>query len=527
MNPTATRAAAAVPKLANPGGHPWWTLASVALGVFMVGLDGSVVVIANPKIAADLHASLSNLQWITNAYLLALATLLVLGGKLGDRFGRRLIFMVGVIGFAATSVGIGLIGSVSGVIALRALQGVFGALLMPNTLAILRAAFPANKLNAAIGIWGGASAVSVAAGPIIGGILVEHVNWESVFYVNAPIAVITVAFGLFAIRESRSENRVETFDLPGTATLAVSLFMVVYGLVKAQEWGWTTGKTLAFIIGGAVLLGVFVIIELRSRNPLLPMRLFTNRSLSIGSVVVLVNFFAMFGVLFFLTLFLQSVQGFSPIEAGVRVVPLSVSLMVAAPVGGLITERIGPRAPMVAGLFAAAAAMALLTRLEPGSSYSTVWPALVLLGLGIGFVMTSSSDAIIGNADVDDAGIAGGLQSTALQLGGVMGTAILGSVMSQKVGAVLIGKLAGAGVPIPVAEHLLPAKEYVAQGVAPAVPGMPDLVQRAIVAGCHEAFMTGLHSALWVGMGVLIVGALFASGVRRGENSGKSSVPVH
>ena len=187
-------------------GNPWWILAAVSFGVIMVGLDASVVAIANPRIAVDLNASLSDLQWITDAYLLALASLLIFGGKLGDMFGRRMVFLIGVVGFAVTSVGIGLIGTVGGVIAMRALQGVFGALLMPSTLAIVRNAFPPHKLNTAIGIWGAASGVSVAAGPILGGLLVEHLNWESVFYINVPIAVIAVVIGVAAIVESRGDE---------------------------------------------------------------------------------------------------------------------------------------------------------------------------------------------------------------------------------------------------------------------------------------------------------------------------------
>src|SRR5246127_5618801 len=242
-------------------GNPWWTLAAVSIGVIMVGLDASVVAIANPRIAADMHASLSDLQWITDAYLLALASLLIFGGKLGDRFGRREMFFIGVAGFALTSVGIGMIGTVAGVITLRALQGVFGALLMPNTLAIIRRAFPPEKLNAAVGIWGAASGVSIAAGPIVGGLLVEHVNWESVFFINAPIAAGALLIGALAIVESRSENS-HHLDVPGISALTGGLFLIVFGLIKAQNWGWLAGKTLGLIVAGLVAIAVFMMIEL-------------------------------------------------------------------------------------------------------------------------------------------------------------------------------------------------------------------------------------------------------------------------
>jgi EmrB/QacA subfamily drug resistance transporter len=504
----------------SPGiqGHPWWTLVAVSLGVIMVGLDASVVAIANPRIATDLHASLSDLQWITDAYMLALASLLIFGGKLGDRFGRRAMFFVGVIGFAVTSVGIGVVGTVAGVIALRTLQGVFGALLMPSTLAIIRATFPPHRLNTAVGIWGGASGVSVAAGPIVGGFLVEHVSWESVFYINAPIAAAALALGALAVVESRSTGE-HHLDLPGIATLSGGLFLVVFGLIKGQTWGWLAGGTLAVIAAGLAALAAFVLIELRADDPVLPMRLFVNRSLSIGTAVVVIDFFALFGAVFFISLYLQNVQGFSPVQTGIRTLPLSLALMVTAPLSGVITEKFGPRPAMVLGLTAVAAGLFSLAFLRADSGYPALWPAFALLGAGIGLVLTASSDAIIGNAPVDDAGVAGGLQSTGVQLGGVLGTTILGSVMSARVGSVLADQLTQAGTPDPVAAKLTAAKELVAQGVAPVRPGMPAPLAQAVTDGSHQAFMLGLQASMVVAAAASAVGAVLAVFVRRGTNS--------
>ncbi|ORV97886.1 MFS transporter [Mycobacterium kyorinense] len=497
-------------------GNPWWTLIAVSLGVIMVGLDASVVAIANPRIATDLHASLSDLQWITDAYMLALASLLIFGGKLGDRFGRRQMFFIGVVGFAATSVGIGLIGTVGGVIALRTLQGVFGALLMPSTLAIVRAAFPPEKLNAAVGIWGAASGVSIAAGPIVGGLLVEHVSWESVFYINAPIAAAALLIGARAIVETRSAGE-HHLDIPGIATLSGGLFLIVFGLIKAQNWGWLAGRTLGVLLAGLAALAVFVLIELRAAEPLLPMRLFANRSLSIGTAVVVIDFFALFGAVFFLSLYLQNVQGYSPVETGVRTLPLSLTLMVTAPLSGWLTEKFGPRPAMVVGLGAVAGGLFSLAFLRADSGYDALWPAFVLLGAGIGLVLTASSDAIVGNASVDDAGLAGGLQSTAVQLGGVLGTTILGSVVSSRVGSVLVEQLTAAGTPAPIAAKLTAAKELVAQGVTPTVPGMPAPLAHAVAQGSHGAFMVGLHASMVVAAVAAAVGAVLALYVRRGE----------
>jgi EmrB/QacA subfamily drug resistance transporter len=495
-------------------GHPWWTLAAACVGVVMVGLDASVVAIANPRIAADLHASLPDLQWITDAYMLALASLLIFGGNLGDRYGRRLMFFVGVTGFAATSVGIGLIGTVGGVITMRALQGVFGALLMPSTLAIVRAAFPREKLNTAVGIWAGASGVSIAAGPIVGGLLVEHVNWQSVFYINAPIGVAALVLGGLAVVESRSAGS-RRLDVPGIATLSGGLFLLVFGLIKAQNWGWLAGRTLMFLLLGLAVIAVFVLIELRSSEPLLPIRLFANRTLAVGTAVVIVNFFALFGAVFFMSLYLQNVHGFSPVTTGVRTLPLSVALMVTAPISGLLTNKFGPRPAMVTGLAAVAAGLTMLAVLHADSGYQALWPPFVLLGAGIGLVITASLDAIVGNAEVDDAGVAGGLQSTALQLGGVLGTTILGSVVSSRVGAVLVDRLTSAGTPPSLAAKLAEAKQLVAQGVAPTTPGMPAPLARAITQGSQDAFMAGLHTSMVVAAAAAAAGALLALLVRR------------
>ena len=503
-------------------GHPWWTLASVAFGLIMVGLDGTVVAIANPVIGRELHTSLAQLQWVTNAYLLVLAVGLIFGGKLGDRFGRRAMFLTGVVGFALSSLAVGLlggdiVGSIGAVIAFRALQGAFGALLMPNTLAILRATFPPEKLNMAVGIWGGSSAISVALGPIVGGLLVQHVSWESVFYLNLPVAAVALLVGVPVLLESRDE-RPERFDFPGVALLAAGLFLIVFGFIKAETWGWGNARTVGFLAGGVVLLAVFALVEARARMPLVPMRLFANRSLSISTLVVLVGFLSLFGVLFFLTLYLENVHGYSAVQAGVRMLPLSATMMLAAPLGGVLTEKLGPRLTMAAGLAAIGAGLLWMTGVHAESGYSTLWPPFVCIGVGIGLMITSSSEAIVGNAPVNDAGVAGGIQSTATQLGGVMGTAILGSVLTTQVGASLVGKLVGAGAPATVAHELKAAgaAELVGQGLAPTLTHVPAKLQAAVTTGSHLAFMSGLHTALVVSAIIAFVSAVLALGVRRG-----------
>ncbi|GGM21725.1 MFS transporter [Streptomyces fumigatiscleroticus] len=497
--------------------NPWLTLIAVAFGLFMVGLDGSVVSIANPEIGRDLNATTADLQWVTNAYLLALAAALILGGKLGDRFGRRTFYLIGVAGFTAASVAIGLSGSIEGVIAFRAVQGFFGALLMPNTLGMLRAVFPPQKFGMAVGIWAMVSSVSTALGPIVGGLLVEHVNWESVFYINAPIGIIALVFSLIVLPETKNAAAAqEKFDIPGIVVLALGLLAVVFGVVKGETWGWTSGGTLGAIAAGVVLLLLFGWYETRVAHPLLPMRLFRNPTLSIGTVITALNFFVLLGVIFFVMLYLQNVRGFTPVQAGVRTLPLSLASVVASPLGAALTQKFGPRLTMPLGMALQAAACFVMLGWSADSSYALMWPPFIALGLGVGMVMSSSSDAIVGNAPVRDGGVAGGLQATALQVGGALGTSVLVSLISSRVGSTLTGELTSAGVPAAAAEGLREAKDAVSMGVAPVSGQTPDQLKAAIVEGSHQAFMNGVHTAALVSGVLAVIGALLAvAGVRR------------
>ncbi|CAM2965474.1 MFS transporter [Streptomyces albus] len=507
-------------RTAEPHGrraNPWLTLVAVAFGLFMVGLDGSVVSIANPEIGRDLNASTADLQWVTNSYLLALAAALILGGKLGDRFGRRTFYLIGVAGFTLASVAIGLAGSIEGVIAFRAFQGFFGALLMPNTLGMLRAVFPPRKFGMAVGIWAMVSSVSTALGPIVGGLLVEHVNWESVFYINAPIGIIALLFSMWVLPQSKNTAAAqERFDIPGVVLLALGLLAVVFGVVKGETWGWTSGGTLGSIGAGVVILLLFGWYETRVAHPLLPMRLFRNPALTIGTVITALNFFILLGVIFFVMLYLQNVRGFTPVEAGVRTLPLSLASVIASPLGAALTERFGPRLTMPLGMALQAAACFTMLGWSAHSSYAVMWPPFIALGLGVGMVMASSSDAIVGNAPVKDGGVAGGLQATSLQVGGALGTSVLVSLISSLVGSTLNGELVSSGVPAPAADGVSEAKDAVAMGVAPVSDDMPASLKTAVVEGSHQAFMNGVHSAVLVSGVLCVLGALLAvAGVRR------------
>lgn len=502
----------------RPGhGHPWLTLLAVALGVMMVGLDATVVSIANPAIAKDLNADLAGLQWVTNAYLLTLAVTLVPAGKIADRFGRRRTFLAGVIGFAVSSVLIGLSGGLGMVIFWRVVQGFAGALLQPASLAILRNSFPAERLNAAIGIWGATVGVSIAGGPIVGGLLVQHVNWESVFFLNAPLGLLALAVGLWVIRESRDEEAAGSFDLPGVALLSGALFGLVWGLIKAGEDGFGDAVPLLSFAAAVVLLAAFVVNELRVERPLLPLSLFRSVSLSAATGLIVLGFFGMFGTIFFITLYLQQVHGLGPVDAGVRLLPMTAVFIVASPLAGALTSRFGPRLPLVLGMLFTAAAMFGLSRVGADAPYVQLWPWFVLVGLAFGFVMVPGTEAIVGNAPKHLAGVAGGLQQTAAQIGGVLGTSVLGTLLSTRVGDVLVGRLTEAGVPDAAAGQLAGQSGLVSQGVAPVPPGTPAPAAEAITTGSHLAFMDGFQSALTVAGVVALVAVLAALLVKRGQ----------
>jgi len=493
-----------------------WTLIAVCFGVMMVGLDATVVAIANPYIARGLHANLSDLQWVTNGYLLVTAVLLIPAGKLGDLLGRRRIYMIGMAGFALSSLGVGVSHSIAIVIMFRCFQGLFGAFIMPNTLAILRNTFPIEKLNGAIGVWGGVSAIAIAGGPIVAGFLVQDLSWQSVFFLNLPVAAIGLMISAACLLESR-DKEVGRVDWAGVGSLALSLFLLVFGLIKTQTWGWGSDNVIALFIGAVVVGVVFVWTEMRVKTPLLPLRLFRSRLLSFATVVIILDFFAFYGVIFFISLYLQEVHGYSPIEAGVRLLPLTLMFVISAPVGALLNQRLGPRFPVSVGMLLEAIGLSLMLDLRVNSEYSLLVAAFVLSGLGVGFVLTATSDAIVASAPRGDAGVAGGLQSTALQIGGVLGTAVLGSVLLSQVGAVLVGKFTALGLPASLSHGLLAAKALIAEGAVPKVSGASPRLEGLVVIGSHRAFMSGLHVAMVVAVIVSLIG--FVLGLLMGSHT--------
>lgn len=504
-------------------GNPALTLLTVALGVMMVALDGTIVAVANPAIQSHLHASLADIQWVTNAYLLALAVSLIAIGKVGDRFGHKKVFTTGVVGFALSSAAVGLSGTLAGsiglVIAFRVAQGIFGAMLQPSALALLRETFPVEQLNKAIGVWGAVIGASTAAGPIVGGLLVQHISWEACFYVNVPVGVAALIMALLVLRETPSSPAAQSFDIPGILLLSGSLFLLIWGLIKGSSYGWGSGKTLAFLIGAVVVGALFVLREQRASQPLLPLRLFRSPALSAGTVLVVLLMFALFGAMFFMTFYLENVHGLDPVATGVRLLPMTGMLIIGAPISGLVITKIGPRLPIMTGMLLGAIALFGLSKLTLASSANDTVVWFLLLGLGLSPVMVGATDVIVGNAPVELAGVAGGLQSTAMQVGGTLGTAVLGAVMSAKVSSLLPVRWAGAHLPVLSASQLAGLKSAVVVGVAPVPAGTPPVIARLVTEISHAVFMAGMNASFLVASIVALVGAAIALFVRSGSGA--------
>ncbi|WP_435214272.1 MFS transporter [Streptomyces sp. bgisy034] len=508
-------------------GHPWFTLITVAVGVMMVALDGTIVAIANPAIQKDLGATFAEVQWITNGYFLALAVSLITAGKLGDRFGHRQTFLIGVVGFAAASGAIGMSDSIALVVTFRVFQGLFGALLMPAALGLLRATFPAEKLNMAIGIWGMVIGASTAGGPILGGVLVEHVNWQSVFFINVPVGILAVVLGVLILLDHRAENAPRSFDILGIALLSAAMFCLVWALIKAPEWGWGDGRTWAFIAVSVIGFALFGFWETKVREPLIPLALFRSVPLSAGVVLMVLMAIAFMGGLFFVTFYLQNVHGMSPIDAGLHLLPLTGMMIVGSPLAGAMITKFGPRVPLAGGMALTAIAMYGMSTLQTdtGSGIMSVWFAL--LGLGLAPVMVGATEVIVGNAPMELSGVAGGLQQAAMQIGGSLGTAVLGAVMASKVDSDLAGNWADAGLPALTPAQEAQASEAVQVGVAPVAPGTPDAIVTKITDVAHDTFISGMSLASLVAAGVALVAVAVAFLTKRGENAEAGAGAAH
>jgi EmrB/QacA subfamily drug resistance transporter len=494
----------------------WWTLGAMSFALFMVMLDNTAVNVALPSIQEDFGASLSALEWTVNAYTLTFAVLLVTGGRLGDIFGRRRMFLFGVVVFALASATIGFAPSEGWLVASRAVQGVGAAFMMPGTLSIISNAFPPEERGKAIGTWAGVSAIALAVGPLLGGWLTEDVSWRAIFFINLPVAIGAVIVTLFAAHESRDETVGRTVDLPGIAGITVSLTALVFALVEGNSWGWGSPKIIGLLALSVVALAAFVVVEKRAVAPVVDFDALRSRQFLGANIVAFMVSFGMLAMFFFLALYMQNILGFSPLEAGVRFLPATVVIIFAGPIAGRLADRFGPRPLMTAGMLITAVSLFWQSRIGVDTSYGFLAPAFVLMGLGMGLVMSPMSMAAMNAVDRTKAGVASGTLSMFRMVGGTFGVAALGALVSS------VGRHD--------LERSLPAvpegaRERLAEGLGSG-GGLHDAPPR-VVNAAHAAFVDALGTGLTISAIAVAAGAVLAwLLIAPGRPSGPAPLPV-
>ena len=418
-------------RLVTEENKKWWTLAAVAFGLFMIMLDNTVVNVALPSIQRDLDMKLSELEWIVSGYALTFAALMLIGGKLADAYGRRLIFVIGIAVFTLASLACGLASTGEVLIAARVAQGVGAAMMNPATLSIIAVTFPARERGTAIGIWAGVSALALAIGPLVGGLLTEHAGWNWIFFINVPVGILGILASFVLIDESRDESH-ERLDLPGLFTSGIGLFALTYGLIEANNYGWGSTRIVGAFVVAAVALVSFVLLERHTRAPMLDLTLFRNRTYVGANLVMLLVALAMFGVFFFVSLYMQNVLGYSAVQAGAAFLPMTLLIIVVAPLAGRASDRFGSRWLMTTGMVLLAAQLAYFSQLSADSTFWRMLPALVLGGFGMAMTMTPSSAAAMRAVPVAKAGMGSAVLNAFRQVGGSTGIALMGAIMASR-----------------------------------------------------------------------------------------------
>jgi EmrB/QacA subfamily drug resistance transporter len=418
----------------EPQTHKTAALVLVCLAQLMVIIDVSIVNVALPSIKNALRFSEQDLQWVVNAYTLLFAGFLLLGGRAADRLGRRAVLTGGLVLFTLASLACGLAQSSTQLIVVRAIQGLGGAIISPAALSLLTVTFPEGReRNRALGVWGAVSGGGIAAGVILGGLLAQGPGWRWVFFVNVPIGIVTALLTTRLLAESRDENRSRTYDILGTVSVTSGLILLVYALVNTSRYGWGSARTIGELLGAAALLVLFVAIEARfAAHPLVPLRIFRSWTLSGANVVALLVGLSLFAVFFFLTLYMQQVLRFTPLQAGVAYLPFTVGIIVASGVGAALVTRTGVKWLLVGGLLVMAVGLLLMGRLpEHGTYLADILPAFVVTALGAGMVFLPMTNAAVSGAGPQDAGLASGLLNTSQQVGGAVGLALLATIATS------------------------------------------------------------------------------------------------
>ena len=455
-------------KIFDPENRKWWTLGAVAFGLFMIMLDNTIVNVALPSIQSDLNIGISELEWVFNGYALTFGVLMLTGGKLADLLGRRRIFIVGLVIFTVASLFCGLATSAGWLIGARVLQGAGSALMNPATLSIITATFPPRQRGMAIGIWAGVSAMALAIGPLVGGLITEHWSWNWIFFINVPIGILAIIVTRLVVDESRDTSAEQRLDLPGLLSSGIALFALPYGLIEANTYGWSSPRILGLFAVAAIGFAAFILLEMHQRAPMLDLSLFKNGTFAGANSVMLLVGLAMFGVFFYNSLFIQNILGWSAVQTGASFLPMTVLIILVAPFAGKYSDRVGSRWLMGGGMILLATSLLIFSRLNETSNFWDVLPGLLVGGFGMAIVMTPTTAAAMGSVPIDKAGVGSAVLNSMRQVGGALGIAVMGAIIAA---------------------------------YATGVPGTSEAT---------EGFVTGYQHALQVAAAIALVGAILS-----------------
>jgi EmrB/QacA subfamily drug resistance transporter len=486
----------------------WWTLSVVCIAIFMLLLDITVVNVALPEIQRDLNADFSHLQWVVDAYALTLAALLLTAGSLADRYGRRLIFVTGLVMFVAASLLCGFAHTPTLLDVARGLQGIGGAAMFATSLALLAQEFEGKERATAFAVWGATTGLAIAIGPLVGGALVDGIGWEWIFFINVPIGAFCVWISLTKLRETKDPSQ-GGVDLPGVVTFSVALFCLVFALIRGNAEGWGSPLIVGLLIASVVLFAAFVAVERRVANPMFDLSLFRKPTFTGASIVAFTLSASMFAMFLYITLYMQNVLDYSALETGLRFLPLSLLSFFAAAISGRASERLPVRWFMAAGLLFVAGGLLLMHGVTAGSEWTTLLGGFILAGIGIGLVNPPLASTAIGVVRPQQSGMASGINTTFRQVGIATGIAALGAVFQARVESSLSANASLGGTPAGGRTHEL--SEAIASGGSDQiVAGVPPQFRGRLEAAANDAFISGLNDILLLGTGVAIIGALAA-----------------
>jgi EmrB/QacA subfamily drug resistance transporter len=518
LKPPCDEAVIATQKAAAPctKEHGRWILAATILGSSMVFIDGTVVNIALPALQANLNATAVDVQWVVESYALFLAALLLLGGSLGDHFGRRRIYSIGVVLFALASIWCGLAPNISQLILARAVQGIGGALLVPGGLAIISASFPEEERGRAIGTWSGSTAITTALGPVLGGWLIEHVSWRAVFFLNLPLAIVVLVLVFYFVPESRNEEESGTLDLTGAALATISLGAIVYGLIESSRLGLESPIVIGALSCGVVICAAFILVEARVRKPMMPPALFRSTNFTGANLLTMFLYASLAGTLYFLPLNLIQVQGYTATAAGAATLPFILIMFLLSRWSGGLVKRYGSRLPLIVGPVIAAVGFALFLRPGVGESYwRTFFPAVVVLGIGMAISVAPLTTTVMNSVSENRAGIASGVNNAVSRTAGLLAVAVFGLIMFHSFNSGLDRQLDQIPVPIEIRQALNTERIKLAAAEIPR--SVNEETRIALRQAINECFVSGFRRVMLVGASLALAGAAIAWLMIRGR----------